>query len=50
MGFSKNWNTSKISYMTNVSYKAANRSKTLCIERFDNAGNDIGHRKHCFAN
>ena len=31
--------------MTNVSYKAANRSNTLCIARFDNAGNDICHRK-----
>ncbi len=45
MGFSKNRNTSVISYMTNVSYKAANRSNTLCIARFDNAGNDICHRK-----
>ena len=45
MGFSKNRNTSEISYMTNVSYKAANRSNTLCIARFDNAGNDICHRK-----
>ena len=44
-GFSKNRNTSEISYMTNVSYKAANRSNTLCIARFDNAGNDICHRK-----
>ena len=45
MGFSKNRNTSEISYMINVSYKAANRSNTLCIARFDNAGNDICHRK-----
>ncbi len=28
MGFSKNRNTSEISYMTNISYKATNRSNT----------------------
>ncbi len=31
--------------MTNISYKAANRSNTLCIARFDNAVNGICHRK-----
>ena len=31
--------------MTKISYKAANRSNTLCIARFDNAVNDVCHRK-----
>ena len=44
MGFSKNRNTSEISYMTNISYKATNRSNTLCIARFVNAVNDVCHR------
>ncbi len=30
--------------MTNISYKAANRSNTLCIARFGNAVNDVCHR------
>ncbi len=30
--------------MTNISYKATNRSNTLCIARFDNAVNDVCHR------
>ena len=44
-GFSKNRNTSEISYMTNISYKATNRSNTLCIARFVNGVNDVCHRK-----
>ena len=44
-GFSKKRNTSEISYMTNISYKATNRSNTLCIARFGNAVNDVCHRK-----
>ncbi len=30
--------------MTNISYKATNRSNTLCIARFGNAVNDVCHR------
>ena len=45
MGFSKKRNTSRIPYMAYISYKATNRSNTLCIARFDNAVNDICHRK-----
>ena len=44
MGFSKNRNTRGISHMTNISYKATNRSNTLCIARFGNAVNDVCHR------
>ena len=44
MGFSKNRNTRGISYMTNISYKATNRSNTLCIARFGNAANGVCHR------
>ena len=45
MGFSKNRNTSGISYMTNISYKETNRSNTWCIARFGNAVNNIRYRK-----
>jgi hypothetical protein len=31
--------------MTNISYKAATRSNTLCIARVGNAVNDVCHRK-----